>query len=362
MSEMQGTLSDLDARGLRSVRMSLEDLAALLDRLDEQSADFGGLSAGRRFSYRISDLQIRLQQPGASAPAPYLAPTRWISASGLAFLYGGYLHRGTLCQSNLATVHGGHEEVDGVVESCRYLAGNLHEVQVLFDHEIDMTLYSPHAVSRRVLLVEPSDMIARMIEFHLGRLNATVERVASAAEAIEAATGKPYELVLIDTDLADGDGFALVADLRQRQYTGRVAALHQMDDSAQSARCLEAGFDAVAAKPAQAAELAKMMNSLHSELLYSTLANDELLAPLIAAFVAELPARIEAIRAALREGSREGLERLVRALAEEGGSYGFERISQAALELEGALVEKAEDGVVQTGAKRLLDLTSRARA
>lgn len=78
-----------------------------------------------------------MQQPGSSGPVVFLVPTRDISATGLSFLHGGFVHVGTRCTVQLITMHGTWNEVPAVVVRCQYVEGGVHEVAVRFDREID---------------------------------------------------------------------------------------------------------------------------------------------------------------------------------------------------------------------------------
>ncbi|MEX0782067.1 MAG: response regulator [Dehalococcoidia bacterium] len=62
----------------------------------------------------------------------------------------------------------------------------------------------------RILLAEDESMVARLISRVLGGNGDGVELVASCHEAIRRLQSEPFDLVLLDMHLRDGDGFRVV--------------------------------------------------------------------------------------------------------------------------------------------------------
>lgn len=66
----------------------------------------------------------------------------------------------------------------------------------------------------RVLVVEDDEGIARGLAEHLGRLGDAVDCTPGVAQAWRALAAEPYDVVLLDLGLADGDGTTLLQRLR----------------------------------------------------------------------------------------------------------------------------------------------------
>ncbi len=131
---------------VRTIRLDNTRVETLLDHLD----NLGGQPeteqrASERYRYRVKGCIVHLQQPGDGCSTPYLVPTRDISAGGLAFLHGGFVHTGTRCLIQLITAGGAWQNMPGVVVRCRYAEDGVHEVAIRFDSEIEPEDYCKEA-------------------------------------------------------------------------------------------------------------------------------------------------------------------------------------------------------------------------
>ncbi len=123
----------------------------------------------------------------------------------------------------------------------------------------------------RVLLVEDGPDNQRLIAFMLKKAGAHVEvadngriGVDKAMAAMEA--GRPFDLVLMDMQMAVLDGYAATRELRERGYTRPIVALtaHAMERDRQ--KCLQIGCDDFLTKPIDRDRLLSLVAShLRSE-------------------------------------------------------------------------------------------------
>ena len=124
---------------VRTIRIEDNRVAAILDRLD--AVDQGAKKNRRgseRQRYRAEQCVVHVQQPGANNSTPYVVATRNISAGGLSFLHGTFVHQGSECVLQLTKTDGAWQNVAGVVTYSRYAEAGLHEVGVRFDGAIGL--------------------------------------------------------------------------------------------------------------------------------------------------------------------------------------------------------------------------------
>lgn len=207
----------------------------------------------------------------------------------------------------------------------------------------------------RLLLVEDDPVSLAFLRAALEMLPATVDTATSMAEAQATAPG--HDLWLIDANLPDGSGAALLAQLRATSPATRALA-HTADDSpALAQRLREAGFDGVVVKPVAAAELqAKVCSVLNLPSPVSSSApqggdgatmplwdddaalaalngNRDAVSQLRKLFLAELPSQCERIAAALRSGDAETARGELHRLKASCGFVGAARLQAAASRL-----------------------------
>ncbi len=105
------------------------------------------------------------------------------------------------------------------------------------------------SLGARVLLVEDNPVNALLAKALLTREGCAVDRAASAAEALEAASQGPYDLILMDLRLPDFDGREAAGVLRRRGVRTPIVALtaNSFEDDRQA--CLAVGMDDFLSKP-----------------------------------------------------------------------------------------------------------------
>ncbi|MCC7293250.1 MAG: response regulator [Phycisphaerales bacterium] len=350
---------------LRTVRLSEADVQALLDQLDAHET--GASKAQRRqarFTFRLRGCVVHIQQPGDAEHKAYLAPTRDLSAKGLAFLHGGYVHVGTKVFLQLMAHRGAWTDVRGSVVHVEYVGSGVYQVGVRFDTEISPADFCEEAVAqrRRVLVVDDDPTVARLCVLLLRQLHAEAELVANGQAGVEKARSKNYDLILMDMEMPELDGFAATRLLRAGGYRGMIVAVTALDRPGDRELCLEAGCDRYIAKPYSKSDLAALLELPKREPLVSSLAGDPTISELIDAFVGDLTGRIRSIEEAYHAHDAASLERLIRNLRSEGSSYGFEPISEQAVKIQSILRDKFDVDVLEGPLHELLDLCRLVRA
>lgn len=120
----------------------------------------------------------------------------------------------------------------------------------------------------RVLVVEDDAGIAAGLAAHLAALGCAVDTTPSVAGGWSALSGEPFDIVLLDLGLADGDGLELLRRLR-RASDGKlpdpatpVLIMTARDQVAARIAGLDLGADDYMPKPFDPDELAARMRAL----------------------------------------------------------------------------------------------------
>lgn len=356
-----GTNSSSTSR-IKSVRLDDDGVKELLDRLDAYDERTAQESSGaaERFPYRLKGLVVYLHQPGGTRQS-FLVPTRNISRSGFSFLHGGFIHSGTKCTAQLITAYNTWQTVEGRVSRCDHVEGRHHEIGVQFDRPIDVGVFAPEAVKRRILLADDETSFQRLVTMFLGQLNAEAVVVGDGQAAMDRILKEKFDLVLMDLDMPTKGGMEALKELREKGYCGRVVALTACTGGGERERCLAAGFDGYFEKPISKRVLSELVAGLTQEPLFSSLAGEPGMDQLITQFLEELPGRCRLIEEATVAKDLEALQRLARVLKGEAGSYGFEPITDAAIKVEESARAKTDGGDVEKQVKDLIQLCNSAQ-
>jgi len=115
----------------------------------------------------------------------------------------------------------------------------------------------------RILLVEDHAALAERIARRIRRAGYTVDCFGSIREAGFALDEQAYAVALLDRRLPDGDGLALIANVRRKQPGSRILMLTALDSLDDRIEGLDAGADDYLVKPF---ELDEMMARIRASL------------------------------------------------------------------------------------------------
>jgi CheY-like chemotaxis protein/HPt (histidine-containing phosphotransfer) domain-containing protein len=107
-------------------------------------------------------------------------------------------------------------------------------------------------LSGHVLIVEDDPVNAAVAEGYLETLGCTFAWVTSGSEAVARSAAERFDLVLMDLNMPDMDGFAATALLRKSAPQGArvpIIALTAFDAAAYRSKCLQADMDDILSKP-----------------------------------------------------------------------------------------------------------------
>jgi CheY-like chemotaxis protein len=235
----------------------------------------------------------------------------------------------------------------------------------------------------RILLAEDNSINQRVAVAILGRLGYRVDVVANGREALVALGRAPYDLVLMDCQMPEMDGYEATRAVRsagRSVFNPRVpiVALTANAMSGDRERCIEAGMDDYLTKPIVAKQLSDCLARHLAGLtmpptpsvawteLVARLDGDAVhAAELLAGFATEARAHLARARSALAVGDRATLQRALAALANGASHYHAAGLRAAAIAADGAaepdfVVVSAQVTAIADFAERCL--TAHARA
>ncbi|MCC6651728.1 MAG: response regulator, partial [Candidatus Eisenbacteria bacterium] len=137
----------------------------------------------------------------------------------------------------------------------------LREADVLPDDELEEVAkrFRCHA---RILVVEDNAVNQLVARRQLERYGARVDVAANGVEALEAMERSPYDLILMDCQMPEMDGFEATRALRRGEGRGRdipIVALTANAFSSDQARCREAGMNDYLTKPLRPVQLVRAL-------------------------------------------------------------------------------------------------------
>jgi CheY-like chemotaxis protein len=212
----------------------------------------------------------------------------------------------------------------------------------------------------RVLVVEDNatnqQVAVRMLETRGYRVDA----VANGREAVDALAHIPYDLVLMDCQMPEMDGYAATTEIRRREQEHGVAARHTpiiaMTANAlkgDAEKCLAAGMDDYIPKPVTVQRLEAVLarwrpqtepgapDEAVDERALAALRDlqaegrPDLLAELLAVYLRDTPPRLAALHEALARKDAEAVRREAHAIKGSSGYLGAVEMARLCVELEG---------------------------
>ena len=145
-------------------------------------------------------------------------------------------------------------------------------IQALVDSQgargelLDGTAAAPHplpAPTRRVLVVEDNNVNQKVVRIMLGKLGIPADIAANGHEAVDAVARTDYDLVLMDCQMPEMDGFEATRAIRKAQAGGGrhlpIVAMTANAMQEDRERCLASGMDDYLVKPLLIDDLAKLI-------------------------------------------------------------------------------------------------------
>jgi len=114
----------------------------------------------------------------------------------------------------------------------------------------------------KILIVEDQQRLGQFLERGLKEQAYTVKWLRTCAEARDALADSPYDVILLDLTLPDGDGIDLLRQWRKNNFNEPVMILSARDAVEDRIKGLDVGADDYLPKPFSFEELLARMRSL----------------------------------------------------------------------------------------------------
>ncbi|MCH2593772.1 MAG: PAS domain S-box protein [Pedosphaera sp.] len=120
----------------------------------------------------------------------------------------------------------------------------------------------------RILVAEDNQVNRKVLLLQLGNLGYTADAVANGLEAFEAIRKMPYDVVLMDCQMPEMNGYEATRAIRQlpgRARQIRILAVTANADPDEKRKCLNAGVDAYLIKPIDLEQLGQALRGIAGE-------------------------------------------------------------------------------------------------
>ncbi len=233
-----------------------------------------------------------------------------------------------------------------------------------------VTAHTLREASRlRILLVEDNVVNQKVATQLLLKMGYLCDIAGNGREAVEATRHNAYDLILMDCQMPEMDGFEATQIVRQQEGQQRhtpIVAMTALAMTGDEKRCIEAGMDGYLSKPVSLDALKRIMERFvprkevesipeahfaangaprdattlvraainAQRLLDVTEGDKELVRELVSTFVLDARTRIETLHSAIETGAREDLFRIAHTIKGASGSIGAIAMQECAATLE----------------------------
>jgi two-component system sensor histidine kinase/response regulator len=236
-------------------------------------------------------------------------------------------------------------------------------------------------INGKVLLAEDGKDNQRFISAMLRKAGVEVVIAENGRVAVQKALSERFDLILMDMQMPELDGYAATSRLRGRGFLGPIIALTANAMADDRAKCIQAGCTDYLSKPIDrnllirtvaryvretqtiretvASQLPQTPSGLNE--IVSTFDGDPVMTEVLMEFIANLPNEVASLKSLLCEQNLSALRDAVHQLKGAGGSYGFQTVTNMAAIAERSLISNAPIETVRLQVDSLIELIGQIR-
>ncbi|MBN1256755.1 MAG: response regulator [Planctomycetes bacterium] len=221
----------------------------------------------------------------------------------------------------------------------------------------------------KVLLAEDSADIQRLLGAILTKAGAIVDKAGNGIIALKKAESKLYDVVLMDMQMPQKDGYETTSVLREKGYGAPIIALTAHAMIGDREKCLSCGCDDYISKPVNCERLIELIIKHTTPISNQTVESDEInnpvsgyeipesivsgyaddpeIADLLTDFITDLETRVETMWSTFTDKRYRELQRMAHQLKGAGGLYGYSMLTDLGALLENKVIAKDFDSARQ---------------
>jgi DNA-binding response OmpR family regulator len=359
-----------DPAELPSLKLTAAETRRVIDGLNRRG---GGAPVERKRRLRIpfeKNNVVVETDDGSGRIVRHRVVSRNLSTHGIAVIHGQFMHVKRPCIVEIPMLDAGAMfRVKAHIERCRLVTGRVHEVAIVFETPIDLSMFIQLDVESEMrtrteaqtdlrdvqkkqapvqlslagnaLVVEDFESNRKLYNFWLTKLGLHVQDASEPDTALKLVSKHRFNLVLVDQHLGEQSGGRLISEMRQRGVTCLIIATSAEVNDEIRAAAQSAGADLYLAKPFDRGTLEATIQA-HIDLVQPMRAgadaigselHDPEMAGLIKEFVAKLPGIAGQLESAAGKPDLAALQALTVDLAESTRGYGFGPLHIAGYEL-----------------------------